>query len=554
MSQAKALRPSKRQLGQFMTPPDLARQLVDTLRFDRSTRVIEPGFGDGSFVLPLIERFLALYDGPIDLRLERVLTDNVFGYEIDPCAYERCLAAIARRWGKLPQRHNLIRDDFFRYESGTPGTSAQLHLPLLNAHPAFDLIVGNPPFGGSIDPELQDVLDRRYGFRNGEKIKKETYSFFLVKCLDLLAPEGKLIFICSDTFLTIRTMRGLRKLLLEHSRVRIRSLPAFSDETSYPMVVLELEKTGRSDAILIDGREIAREVMELTGNFSWAIDDEFARYFRGPLLGDFVVCSSGMTIGKNDLFVRAIVDGAVIEPYDFEFFDEPITVERERQRARLHKLSSTAVAKIALQERQGLTRRNVRAVPKQRPLRIELPHPDYRYYNKSNGGLLFSPPTNAVFWRDNGDAVITFKKNGNWYLHGVGGRPFFGRSGITWQLVAARLNPRFLPEGYILDSGAPCAFLRTGVESTELLFILGWTATELCTRILKTVINHTMNIQGKDFERLPYPFWVDSRARSDVIAVVGTLLQDAMAGTTLQRGDPALTRLERLFAFPDRLV
>lgn len=52
----------------------------------------------------------------------------------------------------------------------------------------FDLIIGNPPFGGSIDPSIQDELDDIFGVRNSRKIKKETYAFFIVKCVDLLKP------------------------------------------------------------------------------------------------------------------------------------------------------------------------------------------------------------------------------------------------------------------------------------------------------------------------------------------------------------------------------
>lgn len=39
--------------------------------------------------------------------------------------------------------------------------------------------------------------------------------------------------------------------------------------------------------------------------------------------------------------------------------------------------------------------------------------------------------------------------------------------------------------------------------------------TPLATRILKTVGNHTRNIQGKDIERLPYPGWVGANTRRE---------------------------------------
>ena len=74
------------------------------------------------------------------------------------------------RWGSLSgAAQSPCVQDFFRSD--------------FPAH--FDYTVGNPPFGGTIAPDIQDKLDREFGWRNGLKIKKETYSFFIVKCLEL---------------------------------------------------------------------------------------------------------------------------------------------------------------------------------------------------------------------------------------------------------------------------------------------------------------------------------------------------------------------------------
>src|SRR4029079_92547 len=136
------------------------------------------------------------------------------------------------------------------------------------------------------------------------KIKKETYSFFLVKSFDLLKDGGKIVFICSDTFLTINTMRGLRKLLLEHGEVAIDDLNYFSEETNHPMVVLNFTKTGApGDGIRAGGAFLTRDDITKTRNLSWKINPEYSRYFSGTTIGDYLVATSGMTIGNNDLFL-----------------------------------------------------------------------------------------------------------------------------------------------------------------------------------------------------------------------------------------------------------
>lgn len=307
-------------------------------------------------------------------------------------------------------------------------------------------------------------------------------------------------------------------------------------------------------ALEIDARILRRDTINLTGNRSWRITESLSRLFEGPKLGDLMIASSGMTVGQNELFVREITDDEIVEPYQFTFREAPITLARELERARLGQMSDSIRGKIAERERQGETRRTVDVLPLRIPRRVSLPHPDYCYYNKACKDIIYAEPRNAIFWRDDGDAVITFKKNGNWYLHGVGGQPYFKREGITWQLIAPALNMRYLPAGYILDSGAPCAFLRDGNNADELWFVLGWCLTPLCTRILKDVLNHTRNIQSKDFERLPYPFWVPKNQKARAIQQCRELVSQAMRdGTKWQRSDPEVMQLMELYA-PDDTV
>lgn len=545
MSQTKTARTEKRQLGQFYTPAALARRLVDTAPISPQSTVLEPSAGDGAFVLPLIERFMSLHAGSERDRLRRVLTENVFAVEINPDAHASLLAAVERRWGALPDHHNLLCGDYFVTDFEGPPAGRSLFAD----HRRFDLIIGNPPFGGTIDPRIQDQLDERYGERDGLKIKKETYSFFIVRSVESLGPTGSLRFICSDTFLTIPTMKGLREFLLNRGSTSIKTMKGDFAETSQPMVVLDFQHTGRTQQVEVDGRALQRETINLTGNRSWQITESLGPLFSGPKLGDLMVASSGMTIGKNELFVRDIEDDCITEHLEFRFREEPVTLAREVERARLGYLSPSRIAEISRQEKAGVTRRNVDLVPLRSSRRIRLPHSDYCFYNKACSDIVYAPPRSAVFWKDDGDAVKTFKKNGNWYLHGVGGQPFFKREGLSWQLVAPALNARYLPGGYILDSGAPCAFLRDGIDSDELWFILGWCLTPLCTKVLKEVLNHTRNIQSKDFERLPYPFWVSPRLKAEAITRCKDMVASAMRGErSYTRSDVELVQLVACFA------
>jgi Eco57I restriction-modification methylase len=516
-----------------MTPPLTAQRLVTDLVLTSSSKVLEPSFGEGGFLMPLIERLMAAHSGASRKRFEAVMTDNLHAVELDAALYDKTIKMIEARWGPLPAGHHLVLGDYFQ-TSFLGG---------------FDLIIGNPPFGGTFDRHMEDTLDRRFGMYQGHKLKKETYSFFVAKAIEELGVRGRLRFICSDTFLTIKTMRGLRELLVDSGKVIVSGLKGEFEQTTQPMVVIDLEGGPPASAVSVRGSRLSRRAMESTPNLSWGLSSELVPYFGGPLLGELIVATGGMTIGKNELFVRAIQDdNTIVEPYEFEFFDRPITLEGEVARARLNHLSPRQEQRVREQERLRETRRAVEAVKQAVARPIRLPHPDYALYNKASSQRVYAPASHVIYWRNKGDAVLTFKRDGPWYLHGVGGAPFFGREGLTWQLVAARINARYLPAGYILDSGAPCAFLRDGVDESELFVILAWLQTTLATRLLKQVINHTRNIQGKDIERLPYPHWTSAADRACAAELVRAVVHRAARGTP--PSETVANALDELFVMP----
>lgn len=515
MAQTKTERTKKKQLGQFMTPLETCREILSHETFLVSDRVLEPSFGCGNFIICLIEKFLPLYEGNTEEKLDLILRDNIWGVELDPEMHQACLDAIQSEYGYLPEKHNLFLGDFLLWESPA----------------AFTRVIGNPPFGGTIQPAFQNLLERKYGTRSGYKIKKETYSFFMIKSLETLAERGSLMFICSDTFLTIKTMKGLRKFLFSSGFNRVSKMGYFSEETSYPMITIRHFKSDARDYIELDGRRIPESSMSLTDNFSWSMQDRYGEYFKGAKIGDYLVGSGGMTIGKNELFLREIEkDGSISEEYDFEFFEDPITLENETARAKNNQLSPAKQADIKRLERIGAYKRNICIKKKESPEKIQIPNEDYCLYNKPSSETVYAEPKTAIYWKDDGDACYAFKKNGNWYLHGVGGKPFFKKEAITWQLISSSIKARYLPEGYILDNGSPIAAARPGIARDELFFILGWLLTEKCSELLKNVINHTKNIQSKDIERLPYPWWVSAEKKKEITEIVKAAVECKMRG------------------------
>lgn len=499
----------KKRLGQYMTPLELAKSYIFQRNYELTDLILEPSFGTGNFLISIIDRYIQLYK-PNDVSefVTNLLEKNIYAVELDVLLYNKTIQKISDLYDVNFDRidHNLYADDFF-------------DVPFFNIR--FDYIEGNPPFGGSFDEEVGIKLDKIYGKYKGIKVKKETYAFFIYRCIGLLKPKGQIGFICSNTFMTIPTMKGIRKMILDNKTV-IYSINSFSDETDYPMVYFNLSKEP-SNEIIIDGKQLNIDLIELTDTLSFSINAEYEKYFRnGQLLSEYLVCSSGMTIGKNELFLKEVIDDKLLERYSYTIKREPKTLEKERKRARLGRVSKSIMDLI----NSGTDEAVLEIEELIQPVYVDINDQRYRPYNKASSNRFYTKPTSYIFWENEGEAVLTFKKTGPWYLHGVGGARFFGKELLTWRLISNDIRCRYLPEGYILDSGAPVGKLKDDIDSDELYFIIGWLNTDLATDILKNVINHTRNIQSKDIERLPYPIWVSDTDKKQIVDIVKKIVNN----------------------------
>jgi type I restriction-modification system DNA methylase subunit len=240
MSESKNKRTKKKQMGQFMTPLELSKDLIKNRKYKKTDKILEPSFGEGSFLIAIIDKLLDVYPNELTTqqKIDLILQNNLFGVEMDTELYDKAFHNIKNRYGCIIKDHNLINNDFFKIEFDTK----------------FDYCEGNPPFGGTFETNFGEKLDKLYGKRNEEKIKKETYSFFTVRCIELLKENGYLGFVCSDTFLSINTMKGLRKYVSNHT-MKIQRISFFSDETNYGMVYFDV-KINNKPQLKIDGKEI----------------------------------------------------------------------------------------------------------------------------------------------------------------------------------------------------------------------------------------------------------------------------------------------------------
>jgi len=161
--------------------------MVELLECDSEMSVLEPCAGDGAFIDELINKKCNVYITAFEINSESVSNLNKKYYNLNNV--------------------KIIDGDFAFIESTEK----------------YDRVIANPPYGAYQTPERRAQLKIAYP----DIYAKETYGIFLVRSMEMLKKNGRLVFIVPDTFLTLHMHEGLRrKLLLEYTIESIVLFPS----------------------------------------------------------------------------------------------------------------------------------------------------------------------------------------------------------------------------------------------------------------------------------------------------------------------------------------
>lgn len=205
--------------------------------------LLEPSFGDGDFLLPAIERLLAAWRIAEDTSDPMAaLGDCIRAVELHGETYARTHAAVVARLtgeGIVNSTAVAIADRWL-----LQGDFLLTALP-----PAFDVIVGNPPYVRS--ELIPDVLMAEYRTRYTTIYDRaDLYIPFIERSLRSLGKRGVLGFICADRWMKNRYGGPLRALIAEQFHLKtyvdMTDTPAFhADVIAYPAVtIIAREKPG----------------------------------------------------------------------------------------------------------------------------------------------------------------------------------------------------------------------------------------------------------------------------------------------------------------------
>lgn len=223
-------------------------------------RLVEPSVGSGAFIVPVIERLLTsarAHGTPfselgeaifgLDLQREQVETSRARAVELllTAGASESQAVGLANGW--------ILAGDF-----------------LLDEIPdRVDFVVGNPPYIRTED--LDDAAEAQYRGRwKTMRGRADIYVGFYERSLGLLAPGGKLGFICADRWMRNAYGKHLRGFVVSGYSVesvwQMHDVDAFETEVSaYPAITV-LANAAQGEATFISAtgsfsEDSAREAM-----------------------------------------------------------------------------------------------------------------------------------------------------------------------------------------------------------------------------------------------------------------------------------------------------
>lgn len=161
----------QKSLGQYFTPDNIVRFMVDLISHDNYASVLEPSAGTGNFLKILDEKKF----------------QNVDAYEIDDTLENN---------SKIPIKYKDFLSD--------------------NKSKKYDVIIGNPPYTRwkNIPKNTQDELLQNQDLRYRLNGLMDILHAFLLKSLDSLKDNGELIFITPTFWTETLHTSGIRKQMM----------------------------------------------------------------------------------------------------------------------------------------------------------------------------------------------------------------------------------------------------------------------------------------------------------------------------------------------------
>lgn len=192
--------------GQFFTPRNAVKLLVDAVEPSLSDRIIDPACGAGGFLSATVQYLIGR--GASEESLRKHVSEHLYGIDKDAYLSQLARTHVGLLSGATP---NIVCADSLAWDAMHPGS--------LDSFPVagtYDVVLTNPPFGANIVAASDKVLGQ---YRLAHKWKKQVDSgsyaptrefqrnvapqvLFLERCVELLRPGGRLGIVVPESLIS----------------------------------------------------------------------------------------------------------------------------------------------------------------------------------------------------------------------------------------------------------------------------------------------------------------------------------------------------------------
>ena len=193
---------------QVFTPQDYVEKLLNSVDYIHDLygkKIMENSCGDGNILTVVVQRYIddCRRKGLSRTRIRNGLSRDIYGVEIDPEQYKKCLInlnSIIEQNDILPVDWKLYNDDY-------------LKMKLFEEY-KFDYIVGNPPYITYSELKKTDQVYLKKTFESCKKGKFDYCYAFIEKSLQELSSTGKMAYLIPSSIFKTVFGENLRRILL----------------------------------------------------------------------------------------------------------------------------------------------------------------------------------------------------------------------------------------------------------------------------------------------------------------------------------------------------
>lgn len=268
--------------GQFFTPRNVVKMMVDILNPNEDDLIIDPACGSGGFLIDALRHVWKKLDedaikynwSKSDLKEEKIATaiNNIRGIDKD-----YFLSKVAKAYMTLigDGKSGIFCEDSLEIpENWSSKTKQKIHLG------EFDVLLTNPPFGSKIpvtgnEKLLQFELAHKWKKNKKTKVfekdkikdKEAPQVLFIERCLQLLKEKGRMAIVLPDGIYGNNQLSYIRSFILQQARlVAVIDVPneTFMPNTSTKTSIMVLQKLSQKE--IPDDYPVFMAVTEFCGH------------------------------------------------------------------------------------------------------------------------------------------------------------------------------------------------------------------------------------------------------------------------------------------------